>query len=160
MNPRIVRGLDYYNRTAFEVVTDQLGAQGTVLAGGRYDGLVKELGGPATPAIGFAAGIERLAMLLGDVELPKPEIAMVAIGDAVLPYALQQAATLRSAGLSVVFCGGGSAKRQFKVADREGARFVVVIGEDEMQTGQLTLKHMKSGEQSQSDVSALIAKLS
>jgi histidyl-tRNA synthetase len=159
VNPRIVRGLDYYNRTAFEVVTDQLGAQGTVLAGGRYDGLVKELGGPATPAIGFAAGIERLAMLLGDVELPKPEIAMVAIGDTVLPYALQQAAILRSAGLSVVFCGGGSAKRQFKMADREGARFVVVIGEDEMQTGQLTLKHMKSGEQSQFDISALIAKL-
>jgi histidyl-tRNA synthetase len=159
VNPRIVRGLDYYNRTAFEVVTDQLGAQGTVLAGGRYDGLVQGLGGPATPAIGFAAGIERLAMLLEDVESPKPEIAMVAIGDAVLSYALQQAAVLRAAGLSVVFCGGGSAKRQFKMADREGARFVVVIGEDEMQTGQLTLKDMMSGEQSQFEISALIAKL-
>jgi histidyl-tRNA synthetase len=159
VNPRIVRGLDYYNRTAFEVVTDQLGAQGTVLAGGRYDGLVQELGGPATPAIGFAAGIERLAMLLDDIETSKPEVAMVAIGDTVLTYALQQAATLRAAGLSVVFCGGGSAKRQFKVADREGAKFVVVIGEDEMQTSQLTLKHMKSGEQSQFEISALIEKL-
>ena len=98
-------------------------------------------------------------MLLEDVESPKPEIAMVAIGDAVLSYALQQAAVLRAAGLSVVFCGGGSAKRQFKMADREGARFVVVIGEDEMQTGQLTLKNMMSGEQSQFEISALIAKL-
>jgi histidyl-tRNA synthetase len=159
VNPRIVRGLDYYNRTAFEVVTDQLGAQGTVLAGGRYDSLVQELGGPVIPAIGFAAGIERLAMLLDDVEPPKPEIAMVAIGDAILAYALQQAAELRAAGLSVVFCGGGSAKRQFKMADREGARFVVVIGEDEMQAGQLTLKDMTSGEQSQFEISALIAKL-
>ena len=159
VNPRIVRGLDYYNRTAFEVVTDQLGAQGTVLAGGRYDGLVQELGGPVTPAIGFAAGIERLAMLLDDIESPGPEIAMVAIGDAVVIYALQQAAILRSAGLSVVFCGGGSTRRQFKVADRERARFVVVVGEDEMQTKQLTLKDMKSGEQSQFQISALIAKL-
>jgi histidyl-tRNA synthetase len=159
VNPRIVRGLDYYNRTAFEVVTDQLGAQGTVLAGGRYDGLVQELGGPATPAIGFAAGIERLAMLLDDVDTPKPEAAMVAIGDVVLPYALQQAATLRAAGLSVVFCGGGSAKRQFKMADREGARFVIVIGDDEMKTGQLTLKDMMSGNQRQLEVSALIEEL-
>jgi histidyl-tRNA synthetase len=159
VNPRIVRGLDYYNRTAFEVITDQLGAQGTVLAGGRYDGLVQELGGPATPAIGFAAGIERLAMLLDDLESPRPEIAMVAIGDAVVVYALQQAATLRTAGLSVVFCGGGSAKRQFKMADREGARFVVVIGEDEMQTRQLTLKDMSNGKQSQIEISALIEKL-
>ena len=159
VNPRIVRGLDYYNRTAFEVVTSQLGAQGTVLAGGSYDGLVQELGGPVTPAIGFAAGIERLAMLLDDVEPAKPEIAMVAIGDAVLAYALQQAATLREAGLSVVFCGGGSAKRQFKVADRERARFVVVIGEDEMQAGQLTLKDMTSGEQRRLDVTAIVLEL-
>ncbi len=159
VSPRIVRGLDYYNRTAFEVVTDQLGAQGTVLAGGRYDGLVQELGGPATPAIGFAAGIERLAMLLDNNENPGPEIAMVAIGASVLVYALQQAAILRSAGLSVVFCGGGSARRQFKMADREGARFVVVIGEDEMHAAQLTLKDMMSGEQSQFAISALIEKL-
>jgi histidyl-tRNA synthetase len=159
VNPRIVRGLDYYNRTAFEVVTDQLGAQGTVLAGGRYDGLVQGMGGPATPAIGFAAGIERLAMLLDDVEPPKPEIAMVAIGDTVLAYALQQAAALRAAGLSVVFCGGGSAKRQFKMADREGARFVVVIGEDEMQSGCLTLKNMQNGEQRRLDVTAIVSEL-
>lgn len=157
INARIVRGLDYYNRTAFEIVTDQLGAQGTVLAGGRYDGLVEELGGPATSAIGFAAGIERLAMLLGEAEDVGVDVAVVALGEPVITYALQQAALLRDQGLKVVFCGGGNAKRQFKTADREGARFVVVIGEDEMKTGQLTLKDMKSGEQRQLDVSALIA---
>ncbi|HKI62738.1 MAG TPA: histidine--tRNA ligase [Mariprofundaceae bacterium] len=147
VNPRIVRGLDYYNRTAFEIVTDKLGAQGTVLAGGRYDGLVEELGGPATPAIGFAAGLERLAMLLGEVEPQQPDVAIVTIGDEVLAYSLQQAASLRAAGLSVVHCGGGNAKRQFKMADREGVRFVAVIGSDEMNDGKVTLKNMSSGEQ-------------
>ncbi|MDQ6983312.1 MAG: histidine--tRNA ligase [Ghiorsea sp.] len=146
INPRIVRGLDYYNRTAFEFITDQLGAQGTVLAGGRYDGLVESLGGPATPAIGFAAGMERLEMLLPDRETHQPDVAVVALGDAV-GYALQQAAKLRQAGLSVIHCGGGSAKKQFKMADREGARFVVTIGEDEMKDNQLMLKNLSTGEQ-------------
>ncbi len=149
INARIVRGLDYYNRTAFEIVTDQLGAQGTVLAGGRYDGLIEELGGPATPAIGFAAGLERLAMLLGEAEPATIDVAVVALGEQVIPYSLQQAAKLRRHGFSVVHCGGGGAKRQFKAADREGARFVVVIGEDEMQAGVATLKNMASGKQQQ-----------
>jgi len=147
INPRIVRGLDYYNRTAFEFITDQLGAQGTVLAGGRYDGLVESLGGPATPAIGFAAGIERLEMLLPDREAKQPDVAVVVLGDAVSGYALQQAAKLREAGLSVIHCGGGSAKRQFKMADREGAKFVVTIGEDEMKANKLMLKNLNTGEQ-------------
>jgi len=147
VNPRIVRGLDYYNRTAFEIVTDKLGAQGTVLAGGRYDGLVEELGGPATTAIGFAAGMERLAMLIDGVASDKPDVAIVALGDAVSSYALIQANALRATGLSVVHCGGGGAKRQFKMADREGVRFVAVIGEDEMQAGTVMVKHMVSGEQ-------------
>jgi len=147
INPRIVRGLDYYNRTAFEFITDQLGAQGTVLAGGRYDGLVESLGGPATPAIGFAAGMERLEMLLPDREIHQPDVAVVALGDAVSGYALQQAAKLREVGLSVIHCGGGSAKRQFKMADREGASFVVTIGEDEMNEDKLMLKNLGSGEQ-------------
>jgi len=146
INPRIVRGLDYYNRTAFEFITDQLGAQGTVLAGGRYDGLVESLGGPATPAIGFAAGMERLEMLLPDRETHQPDVAVVALGDTV-GYALQQAAKLRQVGLSVIHCGGGSAKRQFKMADREGARFVVTLGEDEMNEDKLMLKNLGSGEQ-------------
>lgn len=149
INARIVRGLDYYNRTAFEIISDQLGAQGTVLAGGRYDGLIDELGGPPTAAIGFAAGLERLAMLLGEIKAPSVDIAIVALGEQVIPYSLQQSALLRHQGLSVVHCGGGSAKRQFKIADREGARFVVVIGEDEMLSGFVTLKNMATGEQQQ-----------
>ncbi len=157
INARIVRGLDYYNRTAFEIVTDQLGAQGTVLAGGRYDGLIEELGGPATPAIGFAAGLERLAMLLGEPEAAGIDIAVVALGESVMAWSLQQAAGLRGHGFSVVHCGGGSAKRQFKAADREGARFVVVIGEDEMQAGAATLKNMATGEQQQLGLEQLVA---
>lgn len=147
VNPRIVRGLDYYNRTAFEIVTDKLGSQGTVLAGGRYDGLVQELGGPATPAIGFAAGLERLAMLLDDVAVTGPDVAVVVLGEEALGYSLAQADLMRKAGLSVVHCGGGGAKRQFKVADRESVRFVVAIGEDEMRDDVVTLKEMETGQQ-------------
>jgi len=154
VNPRIVRGLDYYNRTAFEFITDQLGAQGTVLAGGRYDGLVEALGGPRTPAIGFALGLERLALLLPAVESNWPDIAIVALGDSVTAYALNVAAKLRQAGCAVIHCGGGSAKRQFKVADREGVGFVVVIGEDEMRAGLLTLKNMQTGEQQKTSLDA------
>jgi len=176
-NPRIVRGLDYYTRTAFEIVTDQLGAQGTVLAGGRYDGLVEELGGPATPAVGFALGLERIAMLLPEIEAAYPDIGVVAIGekvngaarrspakageaplgDAVRDYALNVATQLREAGCSVVHCGGGSAKRQFKMADREHTRFVAVIGEDEMAAGKLTLKNMADGGQETLDLNQAIA---
>ncbi len=147
VNPRIVRGLDYYNRTAFEMITDQLGAQGTVIAGGRYDGLVEELGGPATPAIGFAMGLERLAMLMPGMEVVRPDVAVVALGDAVQSYAMTIASQLRAKGLAVVHCGGGSAKRQFKVADREQSRYVLIVGEDEMNAGTVTVKNMDSGEQ-------------
>ncbi len=147
INPRIVRGLDYYNRTAFEIITDQLGAQGTVIAGGRYDGLIEELGGPATPAIGFAMGLERLAMLLPDEPCSAVDVAVVALGDSVKGHALKIASELRGGGLAVVHCGGGSAKRQFKMADREGARFVLVVGDDEMSRNVVTLKRMSSGEQ-------------
>jgi len=157
INARIVRGLDYYNRTAFEIISDQLGAQGTVLAGGRYDGLVDELGGPPTAAIGFAAGLERLAMLLGEIRAAGVDIAIVALGEQVIPYSLQQSALLRQQGLSVVHCGGGSAKRQFKIADREGARFVLVIGEDEMLSGFITLKNMATGEQQQLTFDQLVS---
>ena len=156
INARIVRGLDYYNRTAFEIVTDQLGAQGTVLAGGRYDGLVEELCGPATAAIGFAAGIERLAMLLAEQETTALDVAVVALGEQVISYSLQQAALLREHGFSVVHCGGGSAKRQFKAADRESTRFVAVIGEDEMKAGVVTLKTIATGEQQQLAFNSLL----
>ncbi|OIQ01146.1 MAG: histidine--tRNA ligase [Zetaproteobacteria bacterium CG06_land_8_20_14_3_00_59_53] len=157
VNPRIVRGLDYYNRTAFEIVTNKLGAQGTVLAGGRYDGLVEELGGPATPAIGFAMGMERLAMLLPDIAAGSVDVAVVAIGDSVAAYALGIADRLRRAGCHVIHCGGGAAKRQFKVADREQARFVAVLGEDEMQQGLMQVKDMQSGSQQALGIDAAIA---
>ncbi|MDT8375655.1 MAG: histidine--tRNA ligase [Mariprofundaceae bacterium] len=147
LNPRIVRGLDYYNRTAFEIITDQLGAQGTVIAGGRYDGLIEELGGPATPAIGFAMGIERLAMLLPDEQKSVPDVAVVALGDSVKGHALKLAAELRGRGVATVHCGGGGAKRQFRMADREGVRFVLVVGDDEMNRSVVTLKQMSTGEQ-------------
>ncbi|RMD65177.1 MAG: histidine--tRNA ligase, partial [Planctomycetota bacterium] len=147
VNPRIVRGLDYYSRTAFEIVTEQLGAQGTVLAGGRYDGLVEELGGPPTPAVGFAAGLERLAMLLPDMPAESPDVGVVALGEAAVAPALKAAHALREAGCAVVYCGGGSARRQFKVADREGVRFVAVVGEEEAAHGTLSWKDMQSGEQ-------------
>ncbi|MDX8392309.1 MAG: histidine--tRNA ligase [Mariprofundaceae bacterium] len=158
INPRIVRGLDYYNRTAFEIITRKLGAQGTVLAGGRYDGLVEEQGGPSTPAIGFAAGLERLAMLLPEMPDAQPDIAVVALGDAVRAYALKITNQLRHGGCCVVHCGGGGAKRQFKVADREHARFVAVIGDDEMHAGMLRLKDMQNGEQTDVSVETAIAR--
>jgi histidyl-tRNA synthetase len=139
--------LDYYNRTAFEFVTDQLGAQGTVLAGGRYDGLVESLGGPATTAVGFAAGMERLAMLMPDIEAHAVDVVVVALGDDVLSYSLQVAKQLREQGIAVVHAGGGAAKRQFKLADREGARFVAVMGDDEVQQGVVALKNLATGEQ-------------
>ena len=147
VNPRIVRGLDYYNRTAFEFVTDQLGAQGTVLAGGRYDGLVESLGGPATMAVGFAAGMERLEMLLPDVVSKPVDVVVVALGDATLSYSLQIASRLRGMDVTVLHAGGGAAKRQFKLADREQARFVAVIGDDELEKGMLALKNLATGEQ-------------
>ncbi|MES0371086.1 MAG: histidine--tRNA ligase [Mariprofundaceae bacterium] len=156
INPRIVRGLDYYNRTAFEIITDQLGAQGTVIAGGRYDGLVEDLGGPATPAIGFAMGVERLAMLLPDEERAGVDVAVVALGDSVKGYSLNLASDLRSRGLATIHCGGGSAKRQFKAADREGASFVIVVGEDEMNQGVVTLKQMSTGEQNNLTLDAAV----
>ena len=140
VNARIVRGLDYYNRTAFEIVTDQLGAQGTVIAGGRYDALVESLGGPATPAIGFALGLERIAMLLPDSAAISPDVAMVAMGEVVQGYALQVAMQMRRAGLHVVHCGSGSVKALFKRAEREAARYIVVIGEDEMKAGLVSLR--------------------
>lgn len=157
VNPRIVRGLDYYNRTAFEIVTRKLGAQGTVLAGGRYDGLVEELGGPATPAIGFAMGMERLAMLLPESAAQAVDVAVVAIGDGVAGFALGIADALRRGGCSVIHCGGGAAKRQFRVADREQARFVAVLGEDEMHQGHMQLKDMQSGTQQAITLEAAIA---
>jgi histidyl-tRNA synthetase len=128
LDPHLVRGLDYYRHTAFEFVTDRLGAQGTVIAGGRYDGLVEQLGGPHTPAIGWAAGIERLAML---IDAPKPELldAVIVVEDeAALAAALTSASRLRSAGLSVELVATGSPRKRYDRAVKKGAQEIIVLG--------------------------------
>ena len=158
INPRLVRGLDYYNRTVFEWVTDQLGAQGTVCAGGRYDGLVEQLGGKPAPAAGFAMGVERLLSLveLGTtrLEAPVPDAYVVHAGEAAQAFAWQVANALRGAGLAAVLhCGGGSFKSQMKKADASRARFAVIIGDDEAAARQVTLKPLRgTGEQFRTDV--------
>ena len=149
INPRLVRGLDYYNFTVFEWVTDQLGSQGTVCAGGRYDGLVEQLGGKSTPACGFAMGVERLLALMeaqGRVaELSAPDIYLAHFGAQAQRYALAAAEQLRDAGLQLVLhCGGGSFKSQMKKADASGARFAVIIGEDEVNAGVVSLKPLRA----------------
>jgi histidyl-tRNA synthetase len=148
VNPRLVRGLDYYNFTVFEWVTDKLGAQGTVCAGGRYDSLVAQLGGKSAPACGFAMGVERLLVMLteaGLAPLPDtPDIYLVNVGEAAERIAMQTAETLRDAGFSVVLHGGGgSFKSQMKKADASQANYAVLIGDDEAAVNQVTLKALR-----------------
>ena len=149
INPRLVRGLDYYNLTVFEWVTDRLGAQGTVCAGGRYDGLVQQLGGKPTPACGFAMGVERLIALIqdagGEPAAPGVDVYVVHQGDAASHLAPRIAEGLRDNGIDVVLnCGGGSFKSQMKKADGSGAAFAVIIGDDEAAAGQVSLKHLRT----------------
>ncbi len=148
INERLVRGLDYYNDVVYEWTTTRLGAQATVCAGGRYDGLIAQIGGKSAPACGFAMGIERLLALLGDaqVSVPAPcaDAYLVHSGDLASRFAWNVAETLRGRGLSVVFhCGGGSFKSQMKRADGSGARFAVIIGEDEVGKNVVSLKPMR-----------------
>ena len=148
INPRLVRGLDYYNLTVFEWVTEALGAQGTVCAGGRYDGLVAQLGGKAAPACGFAMGIERLMALLeaqgGGIETPVPDIYVVHQGEAAQRLAFRAAEQLRDIGCAVfTHMGGGSFKSQFKRADASGAQLALIVGEDEAAANAVTLKPLR-----------------
>lgn len=148
INPRLVRGLDYYNLTVFEWVTDALGAQGTVCAGGRYDGLVEQLGGKPMPACGFALGVERLLALLQDTEaLPQadsPDVYLIHQGEAAADLGVRVAESLRDTGLDVIYhCGGGSFKSQMKRADHSGAPLAVIIGEDEVAQGEVTVKALR-----------------
>ncbi|NMG73305.1 histidine--tRNA ligase [Aromatoleum diolicum] len=148
INPRLVRGLDYYNRTVFEWVTTRLGAQGTVCAGGRYDGLVEQLGGKPAPAAGFAMGVERLLALWreggGEVERAQPDVYVVHLGEQAQRLAFRAAEALRGYGFAVLtHCGGGSFKSQMKKADASGAQLAVVIGEDEAATGEVGLKPLR-----------------
>ncbi len=157
VNPRLVRGLDYYTRTVFEWVTDQLGAQGAVCAGGRYDGLVEQLGGRATPAIGWAMGLERLIELVRLAETPVPaggpDVYMVAVGDAAGQQALLLAEQLRGQWPQLnieVNCGGGSFKSQFKRADKSGARLAVILGDEEIEQQQAGVKDLRRESEQQS----------
>lgn len=149
-NHRLVRGLDYYNRTVFEWVTNRLGSQGTIAGGGRYDTLVERLGGEAMPACGFGIGLERVFLLLqeyGVTAVQSPDVYLVNVGEAAEKQALNIAEALRNAGLAVVqHSGGGSFKSQMKKADRAQARYALILGEDEVQTGQVTLKPMLQAE--------------
>ncbi|WP_115227146.1 histidine--tRNA ligase [Iodobacter fluviatilis] len=155
VNPRLVRGLDYYNRTVFEWVTTDLGSQGTIAGGGRYDTLVEMLGGKPCPAVGFGLGIERILLLIEEqavvVPLAAPDAYIVHLGDAAGRLAFAAAQQLRTAGLKVVLhCGGGSFKSQFKKADASQARYAVVIGETEAETQSANLKTLNgegAGEQ-------------
>jgi histidyl-tRNA synthetase len=148
INPRMVRGLDYYNLTVFEWVTERLGAQGTVCGGGRYDGLFEQIGGKPTPACGFAMGLERLLALMQEARAPKPaaqcEVYVVHQGSAADRMAFGVAEELRDLGLSVVqHCGGGSFRTQMKKADASGAVLVVILGEDEAASGSASVKHLR-----------------
>jgi histidyl-tRNA synthetase len=148
INPRLVRGLDYYNLTVFEWITDKLGAQGTVCGGGRYDGLFEQIGGKATPAVGFAAGLERLIALWQDAgRVPAsvgPQAYLIHQGEGAAESALLAAQALRAAGHAVVqHAGGGSFKSQMKKADGSGALIALIVGEDEVRAGELTLKYLR-----------------
>ena len=148
LNPRLVRGLDYYSHTAFEITSIQLGAQATVCGGGRYDGLVQQLGGPATPAIGWALGMERLVLLLSRVSAPPAQsidLYVVSRGEAAEALALPLARACRAAGLAVEWDASGAAfAKQFKRADRSGARYAAVIGDGEAAEGVVRLKDLRA----------------
>ena len=149
LNPRLVRGLDYYSHTAFEFVTADLGAQGTVMGGGRYDGLVEMMGGPALSGVGWAAGIERLAMLIPEPPLPRRPIAMVPIGEAGEGEALTLTEMLRNHGWSVDLGYSGNVARRMRRANNLNARGAVLIGEEEIARHVVALRDLDSGEQTE-----------
>ncbi|MGB0445794.1 MAG: histidine--tRNA ligase [Pseudomonadales bacterium] len=158
INPRLVRGLDYYCKTVFEWVTDRLGAQGTVCGGGRYDGLVAQLGGKPTPGVGWAMGVERLILMLQEMDLVPAELAqrvdvyMVHMGDEAAAATMLLAEQLRDQlpGVRVLWhCGGGSFKNQMKKADKSGATVALIMGEDELQAGQVQVKPLRGQSEAQ-----------
>lgn len=154
-NPRLVRGLDYYCHTAFEFVTRALGAQGAVIAGGRYDGLVEQLGGPPTPGIGWAAGIERLAMLVDDHPEPPRPLAVVPVGAAAAGPALVLAQRLRRAGFTVDLGYSGNLGKRMKRANKLNARAAVLLGEDELGRDAATVRDMETGDQQEVPLASL-----
>ncbi|MBM7454535.1 histidyl-tRNA synthetase [Oceanisphaera litoralis] len=168
INPRLVRGLDYYNLTVFEWVTESLGAQGTVCGGGRYDGLVEQLGGQATPAVGFAMGMERLVLLLDTLDRVEAQpaladvyLAMMGDNSQAAGFALAEQLRDQLPGLRVMsHCGGGNFKKQLKRADKSGAGIALILGEDEIARGQVTVKYLRGqGEQQILAVNDMIEQL-
>ena len=172
VNPRLVRGLDYYCKTVFEWVTDKLGAQGTVCGGGRYDGMIEQLGGKPTPAVGWAMGVERMILLLQEMQQEpaglgqQADVYLAHMGDAATVRTMQLAEQLRTdiPGLRLLWhCGGGSLKNQMKKANRCGAKLVLILGEDELAQGQIQIKPLQGQDEQQSisldQVSAHVAEL-
>ncbi|WP_087022820.1 histidine--tRNA ligase [Thaumasiovibrio subtropicus] len=166
VNQRLVRGLDYYNRTVFEWITESLGAQGTVCGGGRYDGLVEQLGGKGTPAVGFAMGLERLVLLMEALEQTevrrRVDAYVVTMGEGSVQAGMQLAEQVRDAipGVRVMnHFGGGNFKKQFKRADAVGAAYALVLAESEIEAGQVTVKDLRGGEQNTVSVADAIEKL-
>jgi len=159
VNPRLVRGLDYYCHTAFEFTTDALGAQGTVLAGGRYDGLLAMMGGPETPGVGWAAGVERLSMLVENLPAATRPIAVIPIGDAAANAAMRISEDLRRAGLSVDLGYRGNLKRRMARANKIGARLAVILGEDELARNEVTLRDLDTGSQDTVPLAELAGRL-
>jgi histidyl-tRNA synthetase len=145
--PRLVRGLDYYRHTAFEFITDRLGAQGTVLGGGRYDGLIESIGGPHTPAVGWAAGIERLAMMIDAPEPDRPTAVIVPLGERAETAAQRLLAELRRAGVAADMAYRGNMKKRLSRANEAGATYALIVGDDELDRGEAQLKNLTSGEQ-------------
>jgi len=146
-NPRLVRGLDYYRHTAFEFVTERLGTQGTVIAGGRYDGLIEALGGPHTPAVGWAAGIERLAMMIDAPAAEVPSVAVIPLGERAEAEAQRIVAGLRREGIATDMAYRGNMKRRLSKANAAGASYALILGDDELDRGEAQLKDLSTGEQ-------------
>ncbi|HKJ74848.1 MAG TPA: His/Gly/Thr/Pro-type tRNA ligase C-terminal domain-containing protein, partial [Alphaproteobacteria bacterium] len=159
LNERLVRGLDYYCHTAFEFVTTALGAQGTVLAGGRYDGLIEQMGGPSTPAVGWGSGIERMSMLIDEPSMPDRPIAVIPVGGEAQKAALQIAHRLRQAGLSVDMTYRGNIGKRMKRANKVNARAALILGGDELARNVVTLRDLDSGEQAEVPVADIEHKL-
>ena len=147
LDPHLVRGLDYYRHTTFEFVTDRLGAQGAVIAGGRYDGLIESLGGPHTPAIGWAAGIERLGMMVAAPAQERPHAMLVPLGEDAEILATRVLADLRASGIAVDMAFRGNMKKRMAKADAAGASYAVIIGDSEIEAGEVQVKNLQSGEQ-------------
>ncbi len=156
-NPFIVRGLDYYSHTAFEFVTDGLGAQGTVLGGGRYDSLIESMGGPSTPGVGWSAGVERLAMLLSkEIEVTAP-IALIPLDQEMHKNALKIALQLRSSGFSVDQAYSGTLTKRMKKADKMGSKFAIILGYSEWQRGMCIVKNLTLGEQKEIAIENIVS---